>query len=341
MALLSLDDVRAAAGRIAGAVHRTPVVTSRTLDAVTGGTVFLKAENLQRMGAFKFRGAFHAVSRLDPAALAAGVVAPSSGNHAQALALAARECGSRAVIVMPDDAPRAKREATLGYGAEIVGYDRYTEDREELARRIAADRGATLIHPYDNLDVMAGAGTTALELVEDAGPLDVLLVCVGGGGLISGCATAAKGLLPDVRVIGVEPEAGDDWQRSLAAGEPVTVPVGRSIADGQLAPRPGELTWQVAAPLLSEVVTVPDRAIAGAMAWAFERLKLVLEPSGACALAALLTGTVDVRGLRVGVTLSGGNVDAARFARLIGDPPDGGSALPDRAVPLASGGPRG
>src|SRR5512135_2758565 len=223
--LLALDDVRAAAARLAGVAHRTPVVTSRTLDARTGATVLLKAENLQRMGAFKFRGAFNAVSTLDDDARAAGVVAPSSGNHAQALALAARLWGTRAVIVMPADAPAAKRAATLGYGAEIVEYDRYTTDpsadREAVARRLATERGLTLVHPYDDLAVMAGQGTVALELVEDAGPLDVLLVCLGGGGLISGCATAAKGLLPGVRVIGVEPEAGDDWRRSLAAGEPV------------------------------------------------------------------------------------------------------------------------
>ncbi|HEY6794644.1 MAG TPA: pyridoxal-phosphate dependent enzyme [Kineosporiaceae bacterium] len=318
MPLLTVDDVRAAAVRLAGVAHRTPVVTSRTLDGLTGGSVLLKAENLQRMGAFKFRGAYHAVSRLDGAALAAGVVAPSSGNHAQALALAARLSGTTAVIVMPQDTPRAKREATAGYGARIVEYDRYRQDREAIARALAAERGLTLVHPYDDLAVMAGAGTTALELVEDAGPLDVLLVCLGGGGLLSGCATAAKGLLPQVRVIGVEPAAGDDWQRSLAAGHPVTVPVPRSIADGQLATRPGELTWQVAGPLLDAVVTVTDDQISRAMAWAFERLKLVLEPSGATALAAVLCGAVDVRGARVGVTLSGGNVDPARFAELTG-----------------------
>jgi threonine dehydratase len=318
MALLTLDDVRAAATCLDGAAHRTPVVTSRTLDALTGGTVLLKAENLQRMGAFKFRGAYHALSRLDSTALAAGVVAPSSGNHAQALALAARLYGSKAVIVMPQDTPRTKREATAGYGAQIVGYDRYAEDREAISRQLADERGFTLVHPYDDVTVMAGAGTTALELIEDAGPLDVLLVAVGGGGLLSGCATAAKGLLPRVRVIGVEPTAGDDWQRSLAAGHPVTVPVPRSIADGQLATRPGTLTWQIAGPLLDGVVTVTDEQIAQAMAWAFERLKLVLEPSGASTLAAVLSGAIDVTGLRAGVTLSGGNVDLARFAQLTG-----------------------
>jgi len=355
MPLLTLDDIRAAAARLDGIAHRTPVVTSRTLDTATGATALLKAENLQRAGAFKFRGAYHALSRLSPAARAAGVIAPSSGNHAAALALAAREWGSSAVIVMPSDAPAAKRDATLGYGAEIVSYDRYTQDREELARTVAAERGLTLVHPYDDLTVMAGAGTAVLELVEDAGPLDVLLVCVGGGGLLSGSATAAKGLLPDVRVVGVEPAAGDDWQRSLAAGEPVGITPGRSIADGQLAARPGTLTWQVAAPLLDAVVTVDDAAIARTVAWAFSRLKLVLEPSGACALAALLTGAVaeavDVRGLRVGVTLSGGNVDPAVFARIVApdaagtaDGPDAATPVTERitrAVPLASGGGKG
>lgn len=315
---LTLDDVRAAAARLTGVAHRTPVITSRTLDALTGTSALLKAENLQRMGAFKFRGAFNALACLDDEARVAGVVAPSSGNHAQALALAARLWQTRAVIVMPDDAPPAKRAATLGYGAEIVAYDRYTADREAIARQVAAERGLTLVHPYDDLTVMAGAGTVALELVEDAGPLDVLLVCLGGGGLTSGCATVVKGLLPHVRVVGVEPAAGDDWRRSLAAGEPVTIPQPRGIADGQLATRPGTLAWQVAGPLLDAVVTVTDDEIAAAMAWAFARLKLVLEPSGASALAALLCGAAgratDLAGRRVGVTLSGGNVDLATFA---------------------------
>ena len=321
MTLLTLDDVRAAAERLAGVAHRTPVVTSRTLDALTGGTLLLKAENLQRMGAFKFRGGYNAVRSLAPAALAAGVIAPSSGNHAQAVALAARLCGTHAVVVMPHDAPAGKRDAAIGYGAEVVGYDRFTQDRDETTAALIAERGLTLVHPYDDPAVMAGAGTATLELIEDAGPLDVLVVCVGGGGLLSGSATVARALLPGVRVVGVEPAASDDWQRSLAAGAPVTVHVGPTIADGQMLPRPGELTWQVAGPLLDEVVTVTDEQIVAAMRWAFERLKLVLEPSGASALAAVLAGLVDVGGRRVGVTLSGGNVDAARFSRLITDGP--------------------
>jgi len=319
-ATLDLDAVRAAAGRLAGVAHRTPVVTSRTLDAVTGGTVHLKPENLQRMGAFKFRGAYHAVSRLDPRARAAGVIAPSSGNHAQAVAYAARLCGVPATVVMPTDAVVTKRAAVIGYGAQLVEYDRYTQDRQAITERLAAERGLTVLHPYDDLQVMAGAGTAALELIEDAGPLDVLIVPVGGGGLLSGSATAATALLPGVRVIGVEPVASDDWQRSLAAGEPVTVPIRPSIADGQQLARPGRLAWQVASPLVDEVVTVTDQQLVTAMRWAFERLKLVLEPSGACALAVLLAGSVDVTGLRVGAILSGGNIDADRFAALIAPP---------------------
>jgi threonine dehydratase len=315
-ALLTLDDVRSAAQRLVGVAHRTPVVTSRTLDALTGATLLLKAENLQRVGAFKFRGAYNAVRSLDDAARAAGVIAPSSGNHAQAVALAARLCGAHAVVVMPHDAPAAKRDAAVGYGAEVIGYDPKTQDRDEITADLTAERGLTLVHPYDNLDVMAGAGTAGLELIEDAGPLDVLVVCLGGGGLLSGCATVARALLPAVQVIGVEPLASDDWMRSKAAGKPVTVQVGATIADGQTLPRPGRLTWQVAGPLLDRVVTVTDLQIASTMRWAFERLKLVLEPSGASALAAVLAGKVEVAGRRVGVTLSGGNVDLTAFARV-------------------------
>jgi threonine dehydratase len=330
--LLTLGHVRSAAGRLAGVAHRTPVITSRTLDQLTGATLLLKAENLQRAGAFKFRGAYNAVSTLDAASLAAGVIAPSSGNHAQAVTYAARLCGTHAVVVMPHDSAPAKRAATLGYGAEVVGYHRYTQDRDEITDRLAAERGLTLVHPYDQPAVMAGAGTTALELIEDAGRLDVLVVPVGGGGLISGCATTAKALLPRVRVIGVEPLASDDWQRSLAAGEPVRVPVGVTIADGQQLARPGRLTWQQAAPLIDQVVTVTDQQIVTAMSWAFERLKLVLEPSGACALAAVLAGAVEVAGRRVGVILSGGNIDPARFAELTAGPPGRSPAPPAGVV---------
>lgn len=331
MAELGIDDVRAAAQRLAGVAHRTPVLTSRTVDELTGARVLAKAECFQRGGAFKFRGAYNAVASLDPEVRSRGVLAYSSGNHAQAIALAARLHHVPAVIVMPYDAPPSKVAATEGYGAEIVRYDRYAQDREEIGGRLAAERRLTLIPPYDHRAVMAGQGTVALELVEQAGALDVLVVCVGGGGLISGCATAATALSPGVRVVGVEPAAGDDVRRSLAAGRRVSVPVPRTIADGQQTTSPGELTFPVIQRLVSEVVTVTDEEIVAAMVLAFERLKVVLEPSGASALAALLAGRVaDVVGRRVGVTLSGGNVGAARFAELTtgGGPPTCGPRRP-------------
>ncbi|MBZ6227357.1 pyridoxal-phosphate dependent enzyme [Streptomyces olivaceus] len=317
---LTLDDVRAAAARIEGVAHRTPVLRSRTLDALVGAEVHLKCENQQRVGAFKFRGAYHAASRLTPAQLARGIAAYSSGNHAQAVALAARELGSTAVIVMPEDAPPAKRAAAAGYGAEIVTYDRYREDRAAIAEALAAERGLALIPPYDHPHVVAGQGTAALELVEETGPLDALIAPVGGGGLIAGCATAVKGLHPATRVVGVEPEAGDDTRRSLEAGRRVTVPVPRTIADGQAVATPGELTFAVNRRLLDGVVLVSDDEIRDAMRFAFERLKTVLEPSGATGLAALLNGRIDPLPRRIGVVLSGGNVDAARFAELCGTP---------------------
>jgi threonine dehydratase len=310
--------VRAAADRLAGVAHRTPVLHSRRLDERVGAEVFLKAECFQRTGSFKFRGAYNAVAALPPAERAAGVVTASSGNHAAALALAARMHGTSAVIVMPHDAPAGKRAATEGYGAEIVGYDRYGEDREAIAARLAHERGFTLVPPYDHWDVMAGQGTLALELLEDVGPLDALVVCVGGGGLIAGCATAATALQPQIRVVGVEPEAGDDTRRSLAAGERVTLAeVPRSIADGQLVAAPGRLTFEVNRRLVASVVTVTDAAIVEAMAFLFEVLKVVVEPSGASALAALTSGAARLGGGRIGVTLSGGNIDATRFAELM------------------------
>jgi threonine dehydratase len=316
--MISLDDVQAAARRIDGVAHRTPVLTSRALDEAVGATVFLKAENLQRIGAFKFRGAYNAVASLSDDERARGVATVSSGNHAQALALAARLHGAHAAILMPDDAPPNKLAATEGHGAEVIRFDRYGQDREELLAELVAERGHVPIHPYDDERVMAGQGTVALELIEDAGPLDVLLVCVGGGGLISGCATAAKALLDDVRVVGVEPEAGDDTRRSLAAGERVKIPVPRTIADGQQLPQPGELTFPVIRERVDAVELASDEEIVRAMRFLFERLKTVAEPSGACALAALLAGRVGgVSGLRVGVTISGGNVTAERFAELL------------------------
>jgi len=317
--MISLDDVRAAARRIDGVAHRTPVLTSRALDEATGAKVLLKAENLQRGGAFKFRGAYNAVASLTAAERERGVATVSSGNHAQALALAARLHGARAVILMPEDSPAGKLAATEGHGAEVIRFDRYAQDREALLAELVAERGLVPVHPYDDERVMAGQGTVALELIEDAGPVDLLLVCVGGGGLISGCATAAKAMIGGVRVIGVEPEAGDDVKRSLAAGERVRIPVPRTIADGQQLPTPGERPFEVIRERVDDVVLASDPEIVDAMRFLFERVKTVAEPSGACALAALLAGRVpDARGLRIGVTISGGNVSAARFAELLG-----------------------
>ncbi|GGR83367.1 serine/threonine dehydratase [Streptomyces humidus] len=315
---ITLDDVRDAAVRLQGVAHRTPVLRSRTLDRIVGAEVLLKCENFQRVGAFKFRGAYNAVSRLAPEQLARGVVAYSSGNHAQAVALAARELGASAVIVMPEDAPRSKRAATEAYGAEIVTYDRYSGDRAALAGGLAADRGLALIPPYEHPHVMAGQGTAALELLEEAGELDALLAPVGGGGLIAGSATAVKGTRPRVRVVGVEPEAGDDTKRSLEAGRRIEIPVPRTIADGQALHTPGELTFSVNQRLVDEIALVSDDEIRSAMRFAFERLKVVMEPSGATGLAALLAGRVEAPGRRIGVIVSGGNIDAARFAELCG-----------------------
>jgi threonine dehydratase len=316
--MISFDDVRAAARRIDGVAHRTPVLTSRALDEAVGATVLLKAENLQRVGAFKFRGAYNAVAALTDEERSRGVATVSSGNHAQAVALAARLLDARAVILMPDDAPAGKLAATEGHGAEVIRFDRYGQDREALLADLVAERGLMPIHPYDDERVMAGQGTVALELIEDSDPLDVLLVCVGGGGLIAGCSTAAKALLGDIRVVGVEPEEGDDVRRSLQAGERVRIPVPRTIADGQQLPEPGELTFPVIRERVDDIAVASDAEIVAAMRFLFERLKTVAEPSGACALAALLAGRAgEVRGLRVGVTITGGNVTAARFAELV------------------------
>jgi len=315
---LSLDDVRAAAERLSGIAHRTPVLTSHTLDERTGSTAFLKAECLQRGGAFKFRGAYNMISSLGPEERERGVVAYSSGNHAQAVSLAARLLDTSATILMPADTPPAKLDATRGYGAEIVTYDRYSEDREALGAALAAERGGlALVPPYEHPLIMAGQGTAALELLEDVPGLDALLVPVGGGGLIAGCATAAKALRPGIRVIGVEPEAGDDTRRSLEAGERVRIPVPRTIADGQQADIPGELTFAVNRQVVDTIVTVSDAEILDAMAFLFDRMKLVTEPSGASAAAALLAGRAEAGGARVGVVISGGNVGAARFAELM------------------------
>ncbi|WAZ25786.1 pyridoxal-phosphate dependent enzyme [Streptomyces cinnabarinus] len=318
---LTLDDVRDAATRLRGVAHRTPVLRSRTLDGLVGAEVFLKCENFQRVGAFKFRGAYNAASRLTPEQLARGIAAYSSGNHAQAVALAARELGTTAVIVMPEDAPPSKRRATEGYGAEIVTYDRYTGDREAIAEALATERGLALIPPYEHPHVMAGQGTAALELLEEVGELDALLAPVGGGGLIAGCGTVAKGLYPGLRLIGVEPEAGDDTKRSLEAGRRIEIPVPKTIADGQALHTPGELTFSVNRRLVDAIALVGEDEIRQAMRFAFDRLKIVVEPSGATPLAALLTGRIERLPSRVGVIVSGGNVDAGRFAELCGTAP--------------------
>jgi threo-3-hydroxy-L-aspartate ammonia-lyase len=318
MPVIGLDDVRAAAAVLDGVANTTPVLTSRTLDGMVGASVFVKAECFQRGGAFKFRGAYTKIASLDAASRARGVLAYSSGNHAQAVAVAASLLGTTATILMPEDAPVAKVDATRGYGAEIVTYDRWTQNREELGTELATARGLELVRPYDDPKVMAGQGTTALELFEKVPDLDLLVAPVGGGGLMAGCSTVAKALRPGGRVVGVEPETGDDTKRSLAAGKRVNGGVPRTIADGLQAAEPGELTFEVNRRLVDEIVTVSDAEILDAMAFLFDRLKIVTEPSGAIAVAALLSGRVETTGQRVGVIVSGGNVGVARFAELLG-----------------------
>lgn len=317
---IALAHVQDAADRLEGAAHRTPVLRSSLLDALAGSEVHLKAENFQRVGAFKFRGAYNALAQLPAEQLARGVAAYSSGNHGQAVALAARELGSSALLVMPQDAPPTKLAATAAYGAEIVTYDRYTENREEIGAKLAAERGLTVIPPYDYAPTMAGQGTVALELLEQAEGLEALLVPVGGGGLAAGCATVAAALAPRLSVVGVEPDAGDDTARSFREGARVSIPVPRTIADGQGATTPGELTFAVNRRLLTGVETVGEDEIRAAMRFAFEVLKIVLEPSGATALAALLSGRVRLP-RRTGVVLSGGNIGLDRFAEVMADAP--------------------
>lgn len=315
--MLHFSEIEQAAARLRGVAHRTPVLTSSTLDRLLGAKVFMKAENLQRMGAFKFRGGYNAVNLLSDAERARGVVTFSSGNHAQAVALAARLHGCQATIVMPHDAPPTKLAATRGYGAEVVLYDRYTQDRAEIANQLVNERGATLIPPFDSLPVMAGQGTAALELIEDAGALDALIVCAGGGGFLSGCAVAAEHLLPAVRIFGAEPERGNDLQQSLRSGRIVTIDVPRTICDGQQTQAVGVNPFEVIRALVDDVLTASDPAVVDAMRFAFERMKTVLEPSGACALAVLMTHAKQFEGQRVGITLSGGNVGLDRFVALL------------------------
>ncbi len=320
---IAIDDVRAASQRLAGIAHRTPVLTSRTADARTGARLFFKAENLQRVGAFKFRGACNALAQFTPEQRKAGVLAYSSGNHAQAIALAAQLLGMTSVIVMPNDSPRAKLSATRGYqegiaGSEVVLYDRNTESRETIGAAIARERGLTVIPPYDHAHVMAGQGTAALELIEETGPLDALLVCVGGGGLLSGCAVAAAAMSPGIKIHGVEPAAGDDVRQSLARGERVRIEVPATIADGAQTQQVGVLTFAVIQQLVSAIHTVTDAQLIATMRFMAERLKQVVEPTGCLAAAAALEGIVDLRGQRVGIIVSGGNVDLAQYGKWLG-----------------------
>jgi len=314
---VSADDVAGAVSRLSGVANRTPIVTSRELNQRLGADVFLKAEQFQRGGAFKFRGAYNAVSSLSEAELARGVVAASSGNHAQALAIAAAVAGAEATIFMPRDAPASKRAATEGYGARVIEFDRYSDDREAIVQELVERDGLTPVHPYEDSRVMAGAGTSTLELLEDAAPLDLVVVPAGGGGQLSGGAVAASGVAERPRVVGVEPAAMGQWKASLAAGHPVRVEVGATIADGQQLRSPGKLTFAVVKALGVDVVGVADEDIVRAMRYLFERQKLVTEPSGASAVAAVLSGLIDVKGLRVGVIMSGGNIAVDRFASLM------------------------
>lgn len=314
---VTYDDVVAAHERIAGVAHRTPVLTSTTANRMTGAELFFKAENFQRMGAFKFRGAYNAIARLDDAQKRGGVIAYSSGNHAQAIALAANLLGTSSVIVMPKDAPAVKVTATKGYGAEVVLYDRYNESREEIGQRLAQERGMTLIPPFDHPDVIAGQGTAAKELFEDAGPMDILLSPLGGGGLLAGSVLAAKALNPDCVVYGVEPEAGNDGQQSFRSGELVTIPTPRTIADGAQTLRLGDHTFPIIKEHVTDILTVRDEELVEAMRFFAGRMKVVVEPTGALAAAAVFTKKLDVAGKRVGILISGGNMDLDRYAELL------------------------
>lgn len=315
--LVTYEDVARAAERLAGAAHRTPVLVSRTADERAGASLFFKAENFQRTGAFKFRGAYNAISALAPEQRARGVVAYSSGNHAQALACAGALLGAPVTVVMPHDAPAIKIAATRGYGAEIVVYDRFKDSREEIGRRLSQERGLALVPPYDHDDVIAGQGTAAKELIEEVGPLDRLYVCLGGGGLLSGCALAAKALSPGCAVIGVEPEAGDDGRQSFRKGEIVRIPVPQTIADGAMTAYLGDRTFPIIRRDVADIETVADAALVEAMRFFAERMKIIVEPTGCLAAAAAFAAGDAIRGARVGVILSGGNVDLARFSSLV------------------------
>jgi len=323
--LPTYDDVAAAARRLQGQAHRTPVLRSDTADRMLGAQVFFKCENFQRMGAFKFRGAYNALSKFTPAQRKAGVIAFSSGNHAQAIALAARLLDIPAAILMPLDAPQAKMDATRGYGGEVITFDRYTQDREALTAQLAAERGLTVIPPYDHPDVIAGQGTAAKELIEEAGQLDALFVPLGGGGLLSGTALATRALAPKCKLYGVEPEAGNDGQQSLRKGEIVHIATPSTLADGAQTQHLGQYTFDVIRRDVDDVVTASDAQLVEAMRFFAQRMKLVVEPTGCLGFAAACHAGLPLKGLRVGVILSGGNVDLARYAQLIG--PQGPGSL--------------
>ena len=310
-------DVVAAADRIEGHAHRTPVITSRTADAGLGAQIYFKCENLQRMGAFKFRGAFNALSKFDARQRHAGVVAFSSGNHAQAVALSASLLGMPATIVMPSDAPATKVAATRGYGGEVVLYDRYTEDREAIGCQLAEERGMTLIPPYDHADVIAGQGTAAKELIEETGPLDALFVCLGGGGLLSGSALATRVLAPDCKIYGVEPEAGNDGQQSFRSGRLVRIETPQTLADGAQTQQLGHLTFPIICRDVFDVLTASDVELVACMRFFAERMKMVVEPTGCLGFAAARRMKAELAGKRVGVIVSGGNVDLPRYAALL------------------------
>ncbi|HDR8956420.1 threo-3-hydroxy-L-aspartate ammonia-lyase [Burkholderia vietnamiensis] len=318
--LPTYDDVAAAAARLQGHAHRTPVMTSSTLDDALGAQVFFKCENLQRMGAFKFRGAFNALSRFDATQRRNGVVTFSSGNHAQAIALSARMLGIPATIVMPQDAPAAKVAATRGYGGNVVTYDRYTEDREQIGRELAEKHGLTLIPPYDHADVIAGQGTAAKELFDEVGPLDAVFAPLGGGGLLSGTALATRALSPQAKLYGVEPEAGNDGQQSFRSGAIVHIDTPRTIADGAQTQHLGNLTFQILRRDVDDILTATDAELVDSMRFFATRMKLIVEPTGCLSLAAARSMKDELAGKRVGIVISGGNVDLANFAALVSSP---------------------
>jgi threonine dehydratase len=321
LVLVGYEDVIEAARRIEGVANRTPVLTSRTLDERLGARCFLKCESFQRMGAFKFRGAYNAIARLSEAERGRGILTFSSGNHAQAVALASRLLGASATVVMPADAPAAKRRATEGYGARVVAYDPRTEDREEVARQLQLQGDPVLVPPFDHADVIAGQGTAAKELFEEAGPLDVLLVPCGGGGLLSGSGLAAAALSPGCRVVGVEPEAGDDATRSFKTGTLHTVRNAQTIADGARTPSLGRLTFPLVRQHVADMLTVSDEDLLYTLRFLWERMKLMVEPTGALGLAAAYQRRLEVGGRRVGVIVSGGNADVPAVAGMLADLP--------------------